>query len=224
MTLKRRLFYYICMIFGQNLYLPINIFNHGGTTVDIWLDKLIPAWPVWVPIYFVWIPAWMLAYLWAAIKMDERLYRALFIASMSVFLPAMLIFVLYPTYVVRPSLNGTDFFTNWLRWIYSNDRAYNALPSGHIYLTLLVVFFWSRWFPRMKWWLWGIFIIVALSTLFTKQHVIVDLVGGFILAWIGYRFGMWCIFKFKSDANPPGRKGKNVFPEVGSSQAQERKI
>jgi membrane-associated phospholipid phosphatase len=34
-------------------------------------------------------------------------------------------------------------------------------------------------------------LIVALSTLFTRQHYLADPLGGLAIAWIGYRLGMY---------------------------------
>jgi membrane-associated phospholipid phosphatase len=36
-------------------------------------------------------------------------------------------------------------------------------------------------------------VIVALSTLFTHQHYLIDPLGGLAIAWIGYRFGMYIV-------------------------------
>jgi membrane-associated phospholipid phosphatase len=32
--------------------------------------------------------------------------------------------------------------------------------------------------------------VVVLSTLFTRQHYLLDLLGGLAIAWLGYRFGI----------------------------------
>ena len=78
-----------------------------------------------------------------------------------------------------------------IRFIYSHDRVYNAFPSGHTYTTMLLCLFWCRWRPR-RCWLWIVTaVIVLLSTLFTRQHNLPDLIGGALLAWGGYRFGLW---------------------------------
>jgi membrane-associated phospholipid phosphatase len=36
-------------------------------------------------------------------------------------------------------------------------------------------------------------ILVVLATLFTGQHYIPDPIGGLLLAWFGYRVGLWCV-------------------------------
>lgn len=77
-----------------------------------------------------------------------------------------------------------------MRSIYNFDRPYNAFPSTHTSTTVLISLFGQRWYPRF-WWGWGAFIMIVLfSTLFTRQHYLPDLVGGALLAWLAYRFGL----------------------------------
>jgi membrane-associated phospholipid phosphatase len=51
--------------------------------------------------------------------------------------------------------------------------------------------FYARWYPRLRLLWLGILIVVGLSTLFTGQHYILDVIGGIFLGWVGYRFGLW---------------------------------
>jgi membrane-associated phospholipid phosphatase len=75
--------------------------------------------------------------------------------------------------------------------IHEHWGRYDAFPSGHIYITTLLALFFSHWYPRQKlaWIL--ILVIVSLSTLFTGQHYILDVLGGYAVAFSGYRFGLW---------------------------------
>ncbi len=98
-----------------------------------------------------------------------------------------------PTYVERPVVEGSGWAADLVRYIYRNDDLYNAFPSGHTYATTLITLFWWDWKPRLRW-LWGtIAIVVILSTLFTGQHHLPDLLGGILWAWMGYRFGWWWV-------------------------------
>ena len=131
-------------------------------------------------------------------------FEAFFIASTLVSVSALTIFTVFPTYVVRPFLSGTDLSTQLLNWIYSRDYMYNAFPSGHVYITTLIALFWSRWFPRWRW-LWAATVVmVALATLFTHQHYLPDPIGGLVLAWFGYRIGLWCVADSLLTVRPTG--------------------
>ncbi len=175
------------------LYLPINRLAQGGVALRTPLDDLIPLWPVWAVPYLASVVWWLGASLWAALRMEDGLYRALVAAMLIVNLAGFAIYLLFPTYVERPALSGTDWATSLVRFIYSQDRVYNAFPSGHTYITVLIALFWWRWQPRLRWlWIGGT-LLILLSTLFTRQHFLADLLGGIVLAvtgwWLGRRIG-----------------------------------
>jgi len=164
----------------------------GGTEFKTTLDQYVPLWPIWSVPYSLVTLWWLAAYIWAASRMEDRMYEAFFIASAFVQVTALMIFTVFPTYVIRPSLSGGDSTAQLLAWIYQNDYSYNAFPSGHVYITTLIALFWSRWFPHWRW-LWSAtVVIVVLATLFTHQHYLPDPGGGLALAWFGYRVGLWC--------------------------------
>jgi len=191
-NLKRLI--WCALVFGiQALYFPLNHFLKGGMEFKTAFDDLVPLWPVWVVPYMLICIWWLVAAIWAVARMEEHLYEAFFIASAFVSVTALTIFTVFPTYVVRPVLPGTDWPTQLLNWIYSTDHMYNAFPSGHVYITTLIALFWSRWFPQWRWVWAATVVIVALATLFTHQHYLPDPIGGLVLAWFGYRIGLWCV-------------------------------
>jgi membrane-associated phospholipid phosphatase len=182
------------LLFGiQALYFPLNRFLQGGMEFKTVLDDYVPLWSIWVIPYGLICVWWIVAYLWAAWRMEERLYESFFIASAFVSVAALTIYSVFPTYVIRPALSANDWPSQLLNWIYANDYSYNAFPSGHVYITTLIALFWSLWFPKWRW-LWiATVIIVAFATLFTHQHYLPDPIGGLALAWFGYRIGLWCM-------------------------------
>jgi membrane-associated phospholipid phosphatase len=191
------------LVFGiQALYFPLNRFLHGGSEFKTALDQYVPLWPIWVVPYMLICAWWVIACTWTVWRMEERLYEAFFIASAFASVSAMTIFTLFPTYVLRPDLSAAGWATQLLSWIYSNDQAYNAFPSGHVYVTTLIALFWSRWYPHWRW-LWAATVVlVVLATLFTHQHYLPDPIGGLALAWFGYRIGLWCVADHPSVQQP----------------------
>lgn len=163
------------------LYFPINQTVTGGITPDLPLDARIPLWPVWAVPYLLTLPWWIASLAWGALKMDYPLWRRFSLCLGITIAISCSIFILYPTYVIRPEITGQDFFSQLVAWIYGSDQAHNALPSGHTYTTLIIAIFWSRWKPKLKP-LWiGIAVLVLLSTLFTRQHYLLDLVAAAVL-------------------------------------------
>jgi membrane-associated phospholipid phosphatase len=206
-NLKRLI--WCALVFGiQALYFPLNHFLQGGIELKTALDRYVPLWPIWVVPYVLICGWWVIACIWTVWHMEERLYEAFFIASAFVSVSALTIFTMFPTYVLRPDLSAGDWATRLLSWIYSNDHAYNAFPSGHVYVTTLIALFWSRWFPRWRW-LWaGTVVVVVLATLFTHQHYLPDPIGGLALAWFGYRIGLWCVADHSSVQQPAIRNSE----------------
>lgn len=191
-NLKRLI--WCALLFGiQVLYFPLNRFLQGGMEFKTALDEYVPVWPIWVLPYGLVCVWWMVAYLWAAWRMEDRLYEAFFIASAFASVTALTIYTVFPTYVIRTTLSGADWPSQLLNWIYTNDYAYNAFPSGHVYITTLIALFWSRWFPAWRRALTTTVVLVILATLFTGQHYLPDPIGGLALAWFSYRIGMWCV-------------------------------
>lgn len=187
-----RLAWLAALFVVQWLYFPLNRTIQGGVVLRIpLLDDRIPLWPIWIIPYLLSLLWWTGCFIWAAWKMEDKLYYAFVIGAISVMLASYVVYLVYPTYVERPIVEGEDWLSDLVRYVYSNDRANNAFPSSHTYTTVLITLFWWRWRPRLRW-LWVVIaVIIVLSTLFTGQHHSPDPVGGVVFAWLGYRFGLW---------------------------------
>ena len=176
------------------LYFPLNRIIQGGVVLRIpLLDDLIPLWPIWVIPYLLSLLWWTGCFIWATWKMEDELYYAFVSGMIAVMLASYVVYLVYPTYVERPLVEGEGWLFDLVRLVYSNDRVNNAFPSGHTYNTVLITLFWWRWRPRLRWLWLVIAITIVLSTLFTGQHHSPDPVGGMIFAWLGYLFGLWWV-------------------------------
>lgn len=175
----------------QCLYFPINRMMKGGVVLDIPWDAYFPLQPVWIVPYLLSLAWWTGCYIWAAWKMSEQVYQALFVSVITVALISYAVYIFCPTYVIRPPVEGDGWAARLVAQLYAHDQANNAFPSGHTYNTVLVTLYWSRIYPKKRL-LWvTIAIVILLSTLYTGQHNLLDLLGGLVLAWLGYRFGLW---------------------------------
>jgi len=195
MTSKKRVIWFITLLIVQGLYFPINKYVQGGVIIATPWDAYIPLWSIWAVPYLFSLFWWLGSFIWATAKMDDELYLAFVVATIFVMLTSYAVYLLYPTYIERPILEGDSWSMDLVRFIYSQDRSYNVFPSGHTYTSVLIALFWSRWYLEKRW-LWIIIaVIVLLSTLFTGQHYFADLIAGTLLAWAGYRFGLWYVAK-----------------------------
>lgn len=211
LSLGKRLLWIAIIWAIQLIYLPTSERLTGGIAPKLPID-IFPLWPVWVIPYVLCYPLWFAGFAWAAFKMSDRMFRAFAVAFLVTCSVSVVIFFIFPTYVPPAELHGNDLFTFLLRLLHENAGRYNALPSGHIYISALLVFFYSLWYPRFKS-LWILtLVIISLSTLYTAQHYILDIVAGLFVAALGYFVGLkWS--GFSSYQSSPAENSPTFPPE-----------
>jgi membrane-associated phospholipid phosphatase len=152
---------------------------------EIALDRAIPVQPVWSLIYGA-LYMFLIVLPVLAVRQEEHIRRTV-LAYLTVWLTAYVCFVLYPTVASRPEQVIGDGFAAWgLRALYDSDPPYNCFPSIHVahsFVSALTVYRLHR--------ATGIFAavcaaLVAVSTLYTKQHYVVDVIAGIALAFAAY--------------------------------------
>lgn len=209
LTLNKRILLLALACLIQMIYIPTSSRVTGGIEPRLPID-VFPIWPIWVLPYVLCYLLWLVSFVWIIFKVDDRPFRSLVAASMLTFALGTSTFVFFPTYVTAATVEGNDIFAFLLRTIHENWGRYDAFPSGHVYITTLLALFYGRWYPRYKS-LWiTILIIVALSTLFTGQHYIIDVIGGYSLAVIGYHFGLWWAGFYPAQKKSGKRSGKRI--------------
>jgi membrane-associated phospholipid phosphatase len=173
----------------QLIYIPTSNRLTGGVEPKLPID-VFPVWPIWVVPYVLCYLLWLGSIAWVIFKMEDRSFRSFVAACFLTFSLGAATFVFFPTYVTAAALPGGDIFTVLLRTIHENWGRYAALPSGHVYITTLIALFFGRWYPHQRLlWILAV-VVVSLSTLFTGQHYVLDVLGGFLVAAAGYRFGL----------------------------------
>jgi len=176
----------------QAIYIPTSFRTTGGIEPKLPID-IFPIWPVWVVPYVLCYPLWFTGLTWIVLKMEDRIFRAAVAAFFFTFAIGTSIFIFFPTYVKATPLEGGNILVFLLRLIHENWGRYDAFPSGHVYITTLLALLYGRWYPHRKA-LWiSILIVVSLSTLFTGQHYVADILGGYLVAFAGYHFGLWWV-------------------------------
>ena len=188
-TLLQRAILVSLIIAIQMIYLPTSLRALGGMQPKLSIDTF-PVWPVWVVPYILCYPMWLAAIGWAVRKMEDDMFRSLIAAFLLTCTVSISIFVFFPTYVEPDTLQGHDIFTVMLRFIHQTEGKYDAVPSGHIYITVLLALFYNLWYPRYQFYWILIPVLVAFSTLFTQQHFVADVVAGLVIALLGFHFGL----------------------------------
>ena len=191
------------------IYIPTSNRITGGLEPKLPID-IFPIYSVWVLPYVLCYILWSVGIVWILLKMEDRLFRSFIAACILTFAVGTATFTFVPTYVKPAALDGNDIFTILLRFIHDHWGRYAAFPSGHVYITTLLTLFFCRWYPRRKF-LWiFILIIVSLSTLFTGQHYILDVLGGYGVALAGYHFGLWWAGFYPAQKQPNKRSRKRI--------------
>jgi membrane-associated phospholipid phosphatase len=209
LTLTKRvlLVFLTCCI--QMTYIPTSNRVEGGIEPKLPID-IFPISTVWVLPYVLCYLLWAASIVWLIFKVEDHSFRSFIAAGMLTFSMGALTFIFFPTYVQPAALEGNDIFTTLLRLMHEHWGRYDAFPSGHVYITTLLALFFSRWYPRYKL-LWSVILgVVSLSTLFTGQHYILDVVGGYLVALAGYHFGLWWVGLYPAQKQMNKRPGKRI--------------
>jgi membrane-associated phospholipid phosphatase len=212
LTLNQRLFLVFLACSIQMIYIPTSNRVTGGIEPKLPID-IFPVWPVWVLPYVLCYVLWFVGIAWIIFKVEDRSFRSFAAACLLTFALGAATFLFFPTYVAPVMLEGNDIFTMFLRTIHENWGRYNAFPSGHVYITTLLALCFARWYPRHRL-LWGlILVMVSFSTLFTGQHYVLDVFGGYLVAFAGYHFGLWWAGFYAAQK----RTGKRSRKRIASS-------
>ncbi len=167
-------------------YVPINLFSVGRPSYRPFLpgEERLPFLPVFEYLYvlILFVPVLLLVTVRSYARF-VRLVRALAIALVVSYAS----FLLVPVYLERPSFEVTSLHT-WLLSLQYLDKSYNHLPSLHVTLSWLAVHS-AQCDRRTRLVLILLACGISISTLFVKQHYIVDVVLGYALAWGAWRLG-----------------------------------
>jgi membrane-associated phospholipid phosphatase len=148
-------------------------------------DSAVPLQPSWALVYGALYV--FLIMLPVVVVREEEHIRRTFWAYLAVWITAYVCFLVYPTVAPRPPRVVGDGFAVWgLRILYDADPPYNCFPSLHVAHSFVSALTCYRLHRRL-----GVVALlcaslVAVSTLFTKQHYVADVIAGVVLAFTAY--------------------------------------
>ena len=148
-------------------------------------DRAVPLQPTWALIYGA-LYVFLIALPVFVVREQEHIRRT-FWAYVAVWVTAYVSFLVYPTVAPRPPELVGDGFSVWgLRFLYDADPPYNCFPSLHVAHSFLSALTCHRIHRRLGLAALVCASLVAVSTLFTKQHYIADVIAGILLAFAAY--------------------------------------
>jgi len=153
--------------------------------LDTFADRWFPLQPTWSIVYgalylfLILLPVLLIR--------DLEHVRRTVRAYLAVWLTAYGFFVFYPTIAPRPLISGAHSFGAWgLSLLYSADTPYNCFPSLHVAHSFVSALTCGRLHRGVGRFALLAAFLVGLSTLFTKQHYILDVLAGVVLAALAY--------------------------------------
>ena len=170
------------------IFIP-ELLPRGTTYVpEVALDRAIPLVPAWALVYgalylfLILLPVFV-------VRQDGHIRRTVY-AYLLIWLTAYVFFAVYPTNAPRPARVIGEGFAMWgLRALYSSDPPYNCFPSLHVAHSFVSAWTCFRVHRRLAMFATVCAALVALSTLFTKQHYVLDVIAGVLLAAVA-----WVVF------------------------------
>lgn len=145
------------------------------------IDQSIPllSWTVWIyAAEYLMLPIGFIV-----IRSSENL-RQLSCAIILAVLISSVIFGIYPTLMQRPMLPGEGISEQALKLLHWVDPPSNCFPSLHVSIMILIAMYLNRESKAWGLFAWSMALLVSMSTLTTKQHYFVDILGGFMVALI----------------------------------------
>lgn len=167
------------LIFFGTKPLTANAVHHS---IPVPFENAIPFAPEWVTIYTATFIFWLLG-LGVCMRQERELCFRMFTGIYIAELICAVFFVAMPTVIVRPEATGGVYYDRLLAQLYAADQPTNLFPSMHCMFAYMVF----RGFMIAK--LdkpviigSGLFAaLVCASTVFVKQHFLLDTFAGIIL-------------------------------------------
>ena len=161
----------------------------GLKTHDLTLpvDLNIPFVPAFIVIYLGCFAYWVIEYM--IVSRDADIYAKYLTASFVGSLLCFLLFLAYPVGMARPEIPQIGFFALIMKITYGADRPVNLFPSMHCFASWICFISNRSKTAASKTHVAISFfmtVLICLSTLFVKQHIILDVVAGIVLAELSY--------------------------------------
>lgn len=169
------------------------LFPFQARDLTLAFDASFPFSPAWILVYIATFVFWFYQYTTVARESPEMACR-LAVSDAVAKLICFLFFIILPTTNVRPELHATGLIGFLVRFIWWIDTPTNLFPSIHCFVAWMGTRFLfetkkHKYKPLMCTLCTIGSLLVFLSTMFTKQHVLLDVIGGVAVAEIGWLVG-----------------------------------
>ena len=181
------LYYLLLLMITSSIYSIINQSSGHAVDVTTIIDREIPFIKEFAVPYLLWYP-YIYGLLIYYCFVDRKHYFVGLGSLISGKLLCFLVYCLWQTTVPRPEVVGNDIFAHLMRLVYSHDQPVNCLPSIHVLTTFIMMIVAHKRKEEHKWEYASVTAfgtLIILSTLFTKQHAVLDVLAGILLSMWG---------------------------------------
>lgn len=183
-------FYFICFILLERRDGPVHM-------ISCPIDKMIPFCEWFIIPYYLWFVYITVFLIWftlgPATSGEFHRYGFYLCTGMTLFL---FISWVWPNGLqLRPETFPRDnILTDIVKGLYKTDTSTNVFPSIHVFNSVATcIAIWDSYYFKKKYFVrWGtliLTILIVLSTMFLKQHSVIDVMGGLVMAWV-----LWYVF------------------------------
>ena len=181
---------FLCLVTNCSVYYISRQLSEGRTfhDVSIPLDNILPC----IPFFFSWwyyasFVFWAIAYVNYA-NLGKNHAWEIFFADLTGKIICAFFYVFYPTNLIWPDITITDYWSFMIGVIHTLDRPTNLFPSIHVFVSWLAfryVYKIPTVTKRYKDLTLMGSLLVLLSILFAKQHLVLDIFSGIAVAELG---------------------------------------
>lgn len=184
--LKRDFLYCLFLITIPIISIMYNILdnkNRGVHSLVTDIDRKIPFKPVFILPYMSWFVFVVIVFCYICFK-DKKTYLKTLAAYDVCLIISFFIYYLFQTTVPRPVVLDNNIFDSMVKSMYNSDKPFNCFPSIHCMSCYLMIKAVRAANIKNKLFQLSVYImsiLIMFSTLFVKQHVILDVIFGILL-------------------------------------------
>lgn len=195
-----QVFIYLILI---TIFLIEDNINLGGHVMYSKLDDMIPFVPVFIIPYCSWFL--FIAFTGIIFLLKSKIDLEKTFLSINICMAiGLLTYFIYPSCLtIRPKTYGNDIFSQIVKLLQEGDSPSNVCPSLHVAISISLctgiinsIYFKNK--HAMKFFTVILTFFICISTLFIKQHSVIDVVFGLLLGFASYVFVYKIYFNKKS--------------------------
>lgn len=173
----------------HNVYIWLNEHHQQAEILVTELDQYIPFMKIFILPYISWYPFVFFTLCYLCLKDRNTYYRTLGSIILGLLI-CYTIYYFYQTTVPRPNITGNGLLVALVNIVYTHDQPYNCFPSIHCLTSYLIIkgIYASKIKNKVNYPVVATLgLLIITSTLFVKQHVLLDVLAAIMLGDLLFR-------------------------------------